>query len=45
MAKKRKERAQAPVPTGHDQRARERERHGGREEKPEAPDGVSGSWG
>ena len=45
MAKKRKERAPAPVPNGHDRRAEDRENDGsGRDRGPSAPDGISGSW-
>ena len=44
MAKKRKERAPAPVPDGHDRRAEDRENDGGGRDRPSAPDGISGSW-
>ena len=41
---KKKKRAEAPVPTGHDKRAREKEKEGGIENKAAAPDGVFCSW-
>ena len=41
---RKKKRAEAPVPTGHDRRAREKERDAGAQNKAAAPDGVSGSW-
>lgn len=45
MPQKKKQRAAAPVPTEHDERARERDR---REEDavqgPSTPDGISGYW-
>jgi hypothetical protein len=45
MAKKQKKRMAAPVPDARDKRAEEAENDGsGRNRKPAAPDGVSGSW-
>ena len=44
--KKKREKREPPVPTGHDERGRQAaidEKRRGRE--PKAPDGVSGDWG
>lgn len=45
-AKKHRDRAPAPVATGHDKRSREREARQAFDTRgrPSAPDGISGNW-